>query len=54
MIKVKIFMGNAQEMADTYANAWLEKNSHIEIIDMEYQQARYGDHSICILYREEK
>ena len=52
MIKIKIFMGNAQEKADTYANEWFKKNPHIELIDMEYQQDAHYQHSICILYRE--
>jgi hypothetical protein len=52
MQKFKIFMGSSEYTADIEANKWLEKNPNIEIIDVRYQQARYSDHSICILYRE--
>ena len=53
MQKFKIFMGNSSETADVEANEWLEENPGIEIVDVRYQQARYSDHSICILYKEE-
>ena len=53
MQKFKIFMGNSSETADVEANEWLEENPGIEIIDVRYQQARYSDHSICILYKED-
>ena len=49
----KTFMGKSNEKADIKANEWLEENPGIEIIDVRYQQARYSDHSICILYKEE-
>lgn len=60
MTKFKIFASafpsglspNAKP-ADVYANEWLEKHPNIEVIDMKYQQAHYGDHSICIMYKEE-
>lgn len=52
MRKFKIFMGSSNELADIKANKWLEENPDVEIIDVRYQQARYSDHSICILYRE--
>lgn len=29
------------------------KKSPIDILEFRYQQARYGDHSICILYEED-
>ena len=53
MRKFKIFMGSINEPADIKANEWLEENPDIEIIDVRYQQARYSDHSICILYRKD-
>ena len=53
MQKFNIFMGNSNEPADIKANEWLEENPGIEIIDVRYQQARYSDHSICILYKED-
>ena len=52
MKKFKIFMGNSYNPVDIKANKWLEENPNVEIIDVRYQQARYGDHSICILYKE--
>lgn len=50
--KFKIFMGNSEHTADIKANKWLEDNPYIKIVDMKYQQVRFGDHSICILYEE--
>lgn len=52
MQRLKIFMGTTNNMADKDANKWLEENPNVEIVDMKYQQARCGDHSICILYKE--
>ena len=54
MQRFKIFMGNSGYTADDKANEWLEENPNIEIIEMRYQQARCGDHSICILYKVTK
>ena len=52
--KFKIFIGNSSNTAYVEANEWLEENPGIEIIDVRYQLARYSDHSICILYKEEQ
>lgn len=58
MVKFKIFFGSSVNQlgkgmtADDKANAWLVENPNIEILQMKYQQARYGDHSICIMYKE--
>lgn len=56
MLKFKIFFGNDSKLsggtADDKANAWLKENPDVEIIDMKYQQSRFGDHSICIMYKE--
>lgn len=58
MVKFKIFFGCSTNQlgrgmtADDKANAWLVENPNIEILQMKYQQARYGDHSICIMYKE--
>lgn len=54
MYKFKVFIGSINYPADDKANEWIEENSNVEIISMKYQQARYGDHSICILYKETK
>lgn len=52
MYKFKIFMGSQKNHADIQANKWLEKHQNISIINVSYQQARYGDHSICIFYND--
>lgn len=50
--KIKIFSGNFDNsIADEKFNRWIA-DKHIEIINFQYQQARYGDHSIAILYTE--
>lgn len=51
MVRFKIFFGNCTHHADEAANTWLGKNPNIEVLQMKYQQARYGDHSICIMYK---
>lgn len=53
MIKFKTFFGNSTgPTADEKANKWLSRNPNIRICNMQYQQARFGDHSICIMYDE--
>ena len=54
MYKTKVFMGtvNKGEGADDKFNLWIKTHPNIEIIEFKYQQARYGDHSICMLYKE--
>ena len=54
MQKFKIIMGISNKTADIEVNEWLEENPGIEIIDVRYQQARYSDHSICFLYKEDE
>lgn len=52
-IKFKIFFGTATgDHADTKLNRWLSENPNVRVIDYKYQQARMGDHSICITYTE--
>lgn len=56
MVQFKIFTGTVDcdaYMADVKANDWLRQNPDIKIIEMRYQQARYGVHSICIMYEKE-
>jgi len=56
MPKFQIFFGNqAGISAATKINNWLKKNKEkgIHIVSWEYQQARMGDHSICIMYVED-
>lgn len=51
MKKYKIFFGNQSTVtAAAKLNEWLEKNPDIIIHTWQYQQARLGDHSICIEY----
>lgn len=55
-LKTKIFMGGYNVTADEHFNSWINekyRNSiEIDIKEFRYQQARCGDHSICILYEE--
>lgn len=54
-IQTKLFCGSFEYKhvtADTKFNKWIEEHPNIEILEFRYQQARYGDHSIAILYRE--
>ena len=53
MIKFKTFFGTMKgTTAADYLNKWLEENKTVEVIDFKYQQARFGDHSICIMYEK--
>lgn len=52
MVKFKLFFGTLSDTADEQVNEWLEEEKNIEVIDFKYQQARFGDHSICIMYKE--
>ena len=44
---------NGSKSADVYFNEWIKAHQDIDILEFRYQQARYGDHSICILYEED-
>ena len=51
--KAKIFFGNYSGLtADQKFGEWIEDHSNVKIIDFRYEQTRYGDHSIAILYEE--
>ena len=55
--RFKIFFGNgggsfSYDGADSKANEWLENHPDISLVGAFYQQARMGDHSICIMYKE--
>lgn len=53
LTKFKIFFGSAgQECASDALNRWLDENPNVRVIDYRYQQAQFGDHSICIRYEE--
>lgn len=52
MYKSEVFFGNSSgTTASDKLNAWLDENPGVDIEQFVYQQARYGDHSICILYK---
>lgn len=53
--KIKLFFGNsAGTRADRLFGEWIEEHPHVKIVDFRYEQARYGDHSIAIIYEENK
>lgn len=52
--KCKLFFGTCDDTADVKVNAWLSEHPHVDIISMQHQQARFGDHSIFVMYREVK
>ena len=51
--RFKIFMGTYAMKADVDMNEWLDENPNVKVVDFKYQQARFGDHSICIMYEVE-
>lgn len=52
-VKFKIFYGNhTLQSADEKVNQWLNENPSIRLVEYQYQQARLGDHSICVMYEE--
>lgn len=52
--KFKIFFGTQPECpANKKINDWIIDHPNITIFDYQYQQARFGDHSICIRYVED-
>lgn len=55
MIKCKLFSGSfstGYTSADEKFNKWMASHPNIDILEFKYFHARYGDHSICILYEE--
>lgn len=61
MYKTKIFTGNAysnpdedDKPADIQFNEWIEDHEKIEILDFTYRMGKYGNHSIAILYEDER
>lgn len=54
MPKFMIFFGNSTTVpADVKLNNWLKENPRVRVLEYQYQQARMGDHSICIVYEED-
>lgn len=53
-VRFKIFFGNhTVQSADDKLNQWIAENPNAHILSYQYQEARIGDHSICIQYEEE-
>ena len=52
MYQTRIFFGTNGLPADVDFNKWIKDHPNIEILQFKFQQARYGDHSIAILYKE--
>ena len=59
MYKAKTFNGTFDgnfnvnsTSADEKFNEWINDHPNIHIIAFKYKQAHYGDHSICILYKD--
>ena len=50
--RFKIFFGKKGDPADNYVNHWIHDHPNVSILDFQYQQNRYKDHSICIRYIE--
>lgn len=51
-IKFEIFATSFPNSASDSLNEWIEEHPNVEIVDFRYQQARMGDHSICVAYKE--
>lgn len=52
--KFKIFSGDFDHIpADVKANEWLDAHPEVSVVSFEYEQARYGMHSICVEYMED-
>lgn len=51
--KAKVFLGTCHSPADLKFNTWIGEHPNIIVTEFRYQQARMGDHSIAILYKEE-
>ena len=52
-VKFMIFFGNRDSTrADSKLNTWISQNPNVRILEYQYQQARMGDHSICVMYEE--
>ena len=52
-VRFKTFFGNNTiTLADVELNKWLDENPTVRVLAYQYQQARMGDHSICIMYEE--
>ena len=54
MVRFKTFFRSFPQHATEALNKWIDEHPKAKIIDYQYQQARCGDHSICIRYEEEE
>lgn len=52
MIKFETFFCTFPQKATDYLNEWIDEHPKVKILQFQYQQARMGDHSICIMYEE--
>lgn len=57
MYQVKVFLGTStggyENTAEAKCNKWLAEHPDIYVDEFKYQQARYGDHSIAIMFSTE-
>lgn len=60
MYQTKLFSGYFHEIngemksAEKEFNEWMEKHPDIEIVKYVYKHKKYGNHSIAILYKEDR
>lgn len=52
-IKTIIFYASFPKCASDRMNKWLDENPNVQIVDTQYKQARMGDHSIFVVYKED-
>ena len=53
MKRFRIFRGVFGAIdADEKINEWLDENPDVKIIDYKFNLSTYGNHAICVLYRE--
>lgn len=49
-MRFKAFFGFHPVHADDMANDWLDEHPEVVVTGWEFNQTRYGDHSLCISY----
>ncbi len=54
MVKFETFFCSFPQKATDELNKWIDEHPKVKILQFQYQQARMGDHSICIMYEEGK
>lgn len=53
MIQFEIFATTFPSVASDKLNSWIKNHPDAKILEFQYQHARFGDHSICIMYETE-